>query len=86
MPTSEEMARVSALLKEGKVQEAADLQDSLTKVTAAAEAAAAGKPLEPPPARPLDEILRDILGQIAHDLGNRPALELLLHEYDESGK
>lgn len=86
MPTSEELARVSALLKEGKTQEAADLQDSLTKVTAAAEAAAAGKPLEPPPPRDPDVILRDILGQIAHDLGNRPALEALLNEYDVAAK
>lgn len=85
MPTSEEMARVSALMKEGKIQEAADLQDALTKVTAAAEAAAAGKMPEPPPPRPRAEIVRDILGQIAHDLGNRPATEALLHEFDEAG-
>ncbi len=83
MPTAQEMARVSALLKEGKTQEAADLQDALTRTTAAAEAEAAGRPLEPPPPREPEVILRDILGQIAHDLGNRPILEALLHEYDE---
>jgi hypothetical protein len=84
MATAQEMERVTALLKEGKVQEAAVLQDTLTKATATAEAEAAGKPLEPPPPREPTLILRDILGQIAHDLGNRPALEALLHEYDEA--
>ncbi len=86
MPTAAEMARVSALLKEGKTQEAADLQDALTRTTAAAEAEAAGRIPEPPPSREPHVILRDILGQLAHDLGNRPTLELLLSEYDEAVK
>ncbi len=86
MPTAQEMARVSALLKEGKVQEAADLQDELTRITATAEAEGAGKVLEPPPPRQPHVILRDILAQIAHDLGNRPTLEMLLAEYDEAVK
>ncbi len=86
MPTAQELARVTSLLKEGKVQEAAELSDSLTKVAAAAEAEASGKPLEPSPPRERQVILRDILGQLAHDLGNRPTLEALLHEYDEADK
>ena len=86
MPKSEEMARVIELLKEGKVQEAADLTNSLRKLAVEAEAAATGKIPEPPTPREIDVILRDILGQIAHDLGNKPALEALLHELDEADK
>jgi hypothetical protein len=86
MATAAELTEVTALLKAGKVQEAADLSAKLEHDAAVAEAEAAGKPLEPPPPRAMRLIVRDILGQIAHDLGNRPALEALLHEYDEADK
>jgi hypothetical protein len=86
MPTAQQLARVTSLLKEGKVQEASDLTAQLEEDAATAEAEAAGKPLEPPPPRDLRLIVRDIFGQIAHDLGNRPALEALLNEYDGADK
>jgi hypothetical protein len=86
MPTPEEMAQVSSLLKEGRVSEAALLNDQLVADAKMAEAEAAGRPVEPPPPRAPQVILRDILGQIAHDLGNRPTLEALLHEFDEATK
>lgn len=86
MPTAQELDRITALLKEGKVQEASDLSTKLSQEASAEAAARAGFIPEPPPARARDEILSDILHQICHDLGNRPGLEALLREYDEADK
>ncbi len=86
MATIEQLNRITSLLREGKVQEAANLSAQLAHEDQVAADLAAGRIPEPPPPREAHVILRDILGQIAHDLGNRPILEALLHEYDEVTK
>lgn len=81
MPTAEELDSITTLLKQGKVQEAADLSAKLSAETKAAEDLAAGKVAEPPPPREPNIIFDDLLGAIVSHLGNRHDMVALLEEW-----
>jgi hypothetical protein len=84
MPTADEMNQITALLKENRVQEAADLSTKLAAAAKAAEDLAAGKPVEPPPPRMAGPIIIDLLHEIAAHLGNTPRMSALITELDEA--
>jgi len=79
-PTSADFARVSALLQEGKTQEADDLLKELTSDAAKAERAAAGIPETPSPPRAPEAIVLDFFHSITAHLGFPPKLHALLDE------
>lgn len=81
MPTAEDLNSITALLKQGKVQEAADLSARLSAETKVAEDLAAGKVAEPPPPREPAIIFDELLGAIISHLGNRHDMVALLEEY-----
>lgn len=80
MPTAEELNSITTLLKQGKVQEAADLSAKLSAETKAAEDLAAGKVPDPPPPRDPAVIFDQLLEAIVAHLGNRHEMEALLEE------
>ncbi len=84
MPTAEEMNQITALLKENRVQDAADLSAKLAAEAKAAEDLAAGKVPEPPPPRPTGPIVMDLLHEIAAHLGHTPRMSALITELDEA--
>lgn len=84
MPTAEEMSQVTALLKENRIQEAADLSAKLAAEVKASEDLAAGKIPEPPPPREVPPIVFDLLHEIAAHLGNTPRMASLISELDEA--
>lgn len=72
---------VRALLKEGKVQEADDLLQSIAASDAKAAFLLSGKPAEPPPPRDPDIILHDFMVTVADRFGNHEVLEQLAAEF-----
>lgn len=80
MPTAEEIAQITVFLKQGRVQEAADLSAQLSAETKAAEDLAAGKVAEPPPPRAPTVIADQLLEAIVAHLGNRHEMLALLEE------
>lgn len=84
MPTSEQMNQITSLLKENKVQEAADLSAKFAADAKASEDAAAGKIPEPPPPRTAAPILLDLLHEIVAHLGHTARMSALIDELDEA--
>ncbi len=84
MPTAEQMNQITLLLKENKVQEAADLSAYLAAEAKAAEDLAAGKLPEPSPPRQPGPIMMDLLYEIVAHLGNTPRMFSLLTELGEA--
>ena len=80
MPTAEEIAQITAFLKQGRVQEAADLSAQLSNDAQVAEDLAAGKVREPPPPREPPVIFYQLLEAIVSLLGNRHDMLALLEE------
>ena len=83
MPDSKQIADLLALLKEGKVQEATDVLAIHGLAAAATEAAAAGKPAEPPPLRDPAAILCDFMVCVTGRMGNHQVLEDLTTEFQQ---
>lgn len=84
MPTAEELNLVTSLLKENRIQEAANLSAQLAADAKAAEDLAAGKAPEPPPARQPGPIVLDLLHEIVSHLGHTPRMTALINELDEA--
>lgn len=84
MPTAEELNLITSLLKENRVQEAANLSAQLAADAKAAEALAAGQAPEPPPAREPGPILLDLVHEIVAHLGHTPRMAALINELDEA--
>lgn len=80
MPTAEDIAQITNFLKQGRVQEAADLSAQLSTEAKAAEDLAAGKVAEPPPPRAPAVIFDQLLETIVSHLGNRHDMIALLEE------
>lgn len=81
MPTAEELNSITTMLKQGRVQEAADLSARLSAETKASEDLAAGKVAEPPPPREPNVVFDELLGAIVSNMGNRHDMVALLEEY-----
>jgi hypothetical protein len=76
-------ADVADLLAKGKIAEATAAAKELAAANPAVTAAA-DAPKEPPPPRPLNAILLDVVKSIHSLLGNSPALVPLVHELEEN--
>lgn len=77
---AEIFAQAEALLKEDKVQAAADLLHQANEDATAAADAAAGKKPPPPPPRAPTTVLVDLLDAISSRLGHPPTVKKLLDE------
>jgi hypothetical protein len=84
MATADALNQVTSLLKENRVQEAADLSAQLAAEAKAVEDAAAGKVPEPPPPRAQGEIVIALLREIVAHLGHTPRMAALVDELEEA--
>lgn len=80
--SSKQLGEVSALLQEGKNQEADDLLKKFAADANAAELAASGAASAPAPPRRLGEIINDLLIELMHRFGNPPQMQVLILELE----
>jgi hypothetical protein len=83
---SDVLDKARQLLQEGKVDEAADHLRTAADEERSKESVASGKPPAKKPPRSVEEVLHDLVVEIASHIGNPPRVQVLLDELFEAGK